>query len=64
MCYMSAPTALLKGQYLPLFWLKKKNSAGHFMPDFTEWLCLVGMLDNLLRKDRAKECQFLIPSQA
>lgn len=34
------------------------------MPEFIEWLCLVGVPDRLLRKDRAKECQVLIPGQA
>lgn len=49
---MSAPTAL-KGQYLPSFWLKK-TPAGHIMPKFTEWLCLVGVSDNLLGKDKGE----------
>lgn len=61
---MSAPTALLKGQYLPFFGFKKTKNQQGTLCLTTEWLCLVSVPDNLLRKDRAKECQFLIPSQA
>lgn len=34
------------------------------MPDLMEWLCLVRVPADILRKDRGKECWFLVLGQA